>query len=173
MLQYLKLSILVILLLGLMACPAPTTVSGRISGLPDNIGDILNTGYAHFWSGRKDGASDFVTLSKEESGTRWKIKISDPSNGRQKFCEYVAEEGISGSVGSDNRWSANFRLEKCESQNKKEKQQQENENQEVLHLTMQFVSPREARVTLKRVNDVSNSSCTRYKDYDEFKMIAM
>ncbi len=171
MLRYFKLSVLLMFLLGLMACPAPTTVTGRIPDLPGNMGDIINTGSAKFWSGRESGASDFITLSNEGNGSEWKIKISNPSNGQEKFCEYVTDAGANGSVGNDNKWSANFRLKKCESDAKGK--QANTQHEEVLCLTMKFTSTRTAQVTLKKVNDVQNSTCPRYRDYQEFRMRSM
>ncbi len=168
MLRYLKLSILIMFLLSLMSCPAPTTVSGRIPGLPGNISDIINTGSSNFWFGRENGASDFINLSNENS--TWKIRISNPSNGQNRFCEYVSESGINGNVGSDNKWSAKFRLKKCENDGKEK--QEDNQHQEVLELTMQFTSTREAQATLRKVNEVSGSKCSRYKDYGPFKMVS-
>ncbi len=165
MLRYIKLSVLMMFLLVLMSCPAPTTVSGRVPGLPEDISDIINTGSSKFWSGRKDGASNLIYLYNQDS--TWKITIKEP--GRPKSCVYVTTNSNS-NVGADNKWSARFTLADCAHQKEKNANA---ENKEELELTMMFTTPRAAQVTLNKVNEVTNSKCPSYQDYGTFRMSAM
>ncbi len=184
MLRYLKLSILIVLLLGLMGCPAPNSSNtdqnitqtppveenpsqddNVIPGLPDDIGGIIEGAVSGFWVGRPK-SMELVSLYRDGEGRfPWRLRIVNGSGGELR--EYFSYQDINGSTNiTNNQWSADFYLK---NPNYKPGSSEILAKSE-MKLTMKFVSTREAIVTLSKTSYTDTNTYPYSKDYGEFKM---